>query len=148
MALNVVFIVVTASLAIQLAVLFLLIYGYKLKRKLQFRQHGLAMSAAVFVHLAAVFAIMVPSFVLAVIPEYITAHPFELASIVSLFHMVFGAAAISLGVWRVASWRFRKNFAGCFNKKKYMLSTMIVWLVALSFGIALYSIFNWAVLMG
>ena len=29
-----------------------------------------------------------------------------------------------------------------------MLATLIVWLVALFFGISLYAIFNWAILMG
>jgi hypothetical protein len=148
MALNVTFAIVTASLVIQVVVLFLLVYGYLLKRRLKFRQHGITMAAAVFVHLTAVFVIMVPSFVRVVFPEYIVALPFQLPSLVSLVHIVFGALALSLGIWRVTSWRFRKNLAGCFNKKKYMLSTMIIWLIALGFGITLYTIFNWAILMG
>jgi hypothetical protein len=148
MALNVTFAIVTASLAIQVVVLFLLVYGYLLKRRLKFRQHGITMSVAVFVHLTAVFVIMVPSFVRAVLPEYIVVRPFELASLVSLFHIVFGGLAVSLGIWRVASWRFRKNLAGCFNKKGFMRSTIIIWLAALGFGITLYTIFNWTILMG
>jgi uncharacterized membrane protein YozB (DUF420 family) len=146
--LNIFFVTVTASLIIQVVVLFLLVYGYLLKRRLKFRQHGLTMAAAVLVHLTAVFTIMIPSFVRAVIPEYIVTRPFELASLVSVFHITFGALAVSLGIWRVASWRFRKNFAGCFNKKKFMRNTMIIWLFALGFGITLYTIFNWAILMG
>lgn len=148
MTLNIPFVIVTTSLVIQVAVLFLLAYGYVLKRRLKFRQHGITMVVAVFVHLTAVFVIMVPSFVLAVFPEYIIARPFQLPFLVSLVHIVTGGLALSLGVWRVASWRFRKNLAGCFNKKKFMLSTMIIWLVALLFGITLYTIFNWAILMG
>jgi hypothetical protein len=148
MPLNIVFIIVTLSLAIQVAVLYLLAYGYLLYRRFKFRKHGVIMATAVFVHLTAVFAIMVPSFVLAVFPYYIVPHTFELTSIVSIFHEVIGGLSLALGVWFVASWRFHKDFKGCFNKRKPMLVTMIVWVAALIFGIALYTIFNLAILTG
>ncbi len=148
MAFNIIFAIVTTSLVIQLVVLSLLMYGYLLKRRLKFRAHGVIMAWAVFVHLAAVFAIMVPSFVYAVLPFYIVAHPLELTSIVSLIHEVTGALALALGVWFVASWRFHKDLKGCFNKKKFMLGTIIIWIAALLFGIIQYTIFNWNILMG
>ncbi len=91
---------------------------------------------------------MVPSFVLAVFPYYVVPHTLELVSIFSLMHEVTGGLSFALGVWFVASWRFRKDFKGCFNKRKLMLATMIVWVTALAFGITLYIIFNWAILMG
>jgi hypothetical protein len=148
MVLDVTFVIVTASLILQVVVLSLLIYGYRLNRRLKFRLHGVVMAYAVFAHLAGVFAIMVPAFALAVLPKFIVAHPFELTSIVSIIHEVTGGLALALGVWFVASWRFRKDFKGCFNKRKLMLATMIVWVAALIFGIAQYLIFNWAVLTG
>jgi hypothetical protein len=148
MALNLVFVIVTLSLVIQVAVLSLLLYGYLLYRRFKFRKHGVIMAMAVFVHLTAVFAIMVPSFVLATFPFYIILHTFELVSVVSIFHEVTGGLALVLGVWFVASWRFHKDFKGCFNKRKPMLITMIVWVTALAFGIALYTVFNWAILTG
>lgn len=147
-ALNATFLIVTVSLVFQIVVLFLLLYGYTFYRRLKFRKHGIMMALAVFVHLATVFAVMVPSFVLAVFPHYILLHPLELTSIFSLIHEVTGALALGLGVWFVVSWRFRKSFTGCFNKRRAMLATMIIWLLALTFGIALYSIFNWSILMG
>ena len=139
--------IATTSLTIQFIVLFLLVYGYLLKRRLKFRQHGITMAVAVVLHLAMVFVIMIPSFVFAVFPEYIVRSPLELTSIIGLVHEVAGALAISLGVWLVASWRFRRDFKGCFNKKKIMLGTMIIWVAALLFGIALYTIFYWAILI-
>jgi hypothetical protein len=148
MALNLVFVIVTLSLIIQVVVLCLLAYGYLLYLRFKFRRHGIIMATAVFVHLTAVFAIMVPSFVLAVFPFYIVPHTFELVSMVSIFHEVTGGVALALGIWFVASWRFHKDFKGCFNKRKPMLATMIVWVSALIFGIALYTIFNWAILTG
>jgi hypothetical protein len=148
MVLNIVFAIVTVSLLIQVVILSLLVYGFRLNRRLKFRQHGVIMAYAVFVHLAAVAAIMIPSFVLAIFPYFIVPHALELVSIVSIIHEITGALALALGVWFVASWRFHKDFKGCFNKRKPMLITLIVWVTALAFGIALYTILNWAILMG
>ena len=137
--------VATTSLAIQIIVLFLLTYGYMLKRRGVFQRHGFVMATALFVHLAFVFGIMIPSFVVAIFPEYVAVHVYDLTSIVSLIHVPLGALALSLGVWLVASWRFH-DVKGCFKKKRIMLTTMAIWLVSLSFGIALYTILYWAVL--
>ena len=96
----------------------MLVYGYLLKRKLKFRQHGFVMAVAVVLHLTMVFYVMIPSFVLAVIPDYTVPVPFSLVSVAGVIHGVLGATALLLGVSFVASWRFRKNPQGCFNKKK------------------------------
>jgi hypothetical protein len=145
---NAVFAIVTLSLAIQIAVLALLIYGYVMFRRLNFRKHGVIMALAVALHMVMVFALMVPSFVLAVLPFFIEVNPFQLTSLVSIFHEITGAIALGLGVWFVASWRFRKNFSGCFNKRKLMVITMVSWLTTLTLGIALYIILNWTILVG
>jgi uncharacterized membrane protein YozB (DUF420 family) len=132
---------ITASLIIQIIVLILLAYGYLLKRKSKYRQHGLVMAAAVVVHLLMIFYIMIPSFVLAIVPEYILASPLELTSIVGLFHGILGIVALALGVWLVVAWRFNRDFNGCFARKKFMTPTLLVWVAALLLGIALYIIF-------
>ena len=106
------------------------------------------MAWAVALHVVMVFALMVPSFVLALLPFYIFVNPLELTSIVSIFHEIAGAIALGFGVWFVAAWRFRRDFRGCFNKRRLMLFTMVVWLTALALGISLYTILNWTVLMG
>ena len=131
----------TASLIIQIIVLFLLIYGYHLKRKLKFRQHGITMTTAVVLHLTMVFYIMIPSLVRAVIPDYIVPAPLAIVSVVGIIHGILGTITLSLGVWIVASWRFRKNIQGCINRKKTMLKTLTVWVATLIFGITLYAIF-------
>ncbi len=79
---NPVALTITVSLAIQIIVLFLLMYGYLLNRKLKFRQHGLVMATAVVLHLTMVFYVMVPSFVLAVIPDYSVPTPLSIVSVV------------------------------------------------------------------
>ena len=140
--------IITAILAVQIVVLLLLVYGYLLKRKLKFRQHGFVMAVAVVLHLTMVFYVMIPSFVLAVIPDYTVPVPFSLVSVAGVIHGVLGATALSLGVSFVASWHFRKNLQGCFNKKKIMLKTLIVWATSLAFGIILYAVFIGQLLTG
>lgn|GEM_PF-648055 len=130
-----------ASLLIQISILAMLIYGYYLKRKLRFRRHGLVMAYAAILHLGFVLGIMIPSFALVVVPHYIVATPLMLASMVGLIHGITGTATVVLAVWLVYAWRFRKDFSGCFSRKKAMLPTLSLWLVTLMLGIALFVIF-------
>ncbi len=103
------------------------------------------MAWAVVLHLIAIFAIMIPSLVLAVIPEFIIRNTYGIVSTITLIHVPFGIAAVSFGVWFVIAWRYQ-GLRGCFNRKKLMLGTMISWLVSLFFGIALYLVFFWSLL--
>ena len=95
------------------------------------------MAAAVVLHLTMVFYVMIPSFVLAVIPDYSGSVPLSIVSVVGVIHAILGAMALSLGFWLVGSWRFRRNLQGCINKKKIMLKTIIIWAAALILGIIL-----------
>ena len=138
---NSVALTITANLVVQIVVLILLGYGYNLKSKLKFRQHGIVMSTALILHLIMAAYVMIPSLVFAVIEEYILPAPLGTTSIVTLIHAVLGSIALLFGVWIVASWRFQKNIQGCFTRKKYMLKTLTVWVASLVFGIILYAIF-------
>lgn len=137
-----------SSLILQLVVLALLLYGYLLKRKLRFRRHGLIMATAALLHLGFVLGIMIPSFVLAIIPDYIIAAPLMLVSIVGLIHGVTGTVTIVLAVWLVFAWRFRKDFSGCFSRKKIMLPTLTLWVATLLLGVVLFLIFYGPALVG
>lgn len=133
--------IITVSLIIQITVLILLITGYMLKRRLQFRKHGIIMTTAVILHLSMVFSVMIPSLVLGVIPYYIVPFPLQIISVVTIIHGILGATTASLGVWLVASWRFQKSIQGCIRRKKYMLKTLAIWITTLIFGITLYTLF-------
>jgi hypothetical protein len=141
------FIIPTIALIIQIIVLALLIYGYSLYRHLMFKLHGKIMAWAVVLHLIVIFAVMIPSLVLAVIPEYIIQRTYSTVSAITLIHVPLGITAASLGVWFVIAWRIQ-GLRGCFNRKKLMLATMITWLSSLSLGITLYAIFYWSLLFG
>jgi hypothetical protein len=141
------FLIPAIALLIQIIVLALLIYGYLLFKRLMFQRHGKIMAWAVVLHLIVIFAIIIPSLILAVIPEYIVRHSYGMVSIITLIHVPLGITAVSFGVWFVIAWRYQ-GLKGCFNRKKLMLATMITWLVSLFFGILLYSIFYWSLLFG
>jgi hypothetical protein len=145
---NFVALTITASLIIQIIVLFLLTYGYYLKSKLKFRKHGLTMTAAVVLHLSTVFFVMIPSLVASVIPDYIVKAPLQIVSVVGIIHGILGVTAAALGIWLVASWRFQKSIQGCISRKKFMLKTLTIWVTALVFGIALYALFIGPLLAG
>jgi uncharacterized membrane protein len=106
------------------------------------------MSTALILHLIMSVYVMVPSFVWAVIPEYIISKPLSLTSVVGLIHGILGLVALLLGVWIVASWRFRKNIQGCIRRKKTMLKTIVIWIASLVLGIILYVIFIGSLLKG
>lgn len=139
---------ITANLIIQVIVLLMLSYGYFLKRKQKFRQHGLVMASALIIHLIMIFYVMIPSFVYAVVPHYILVRPQELASIVGLIHGILGSITAVLGVGLVALWRFQKNVEGCFKRKKFMIPTIAAWISSLLLGILLYAIFIGPLLAG
>ena len=137
----------TGSLIIQFIVLFLLFYGYSLKRKLKFLQHGKTMAVALVLHLIMIFALMIPSFAYAVLPSYIIPFPLQLISIIGLLHGIAGILVMILGGWLVAAWHFSKEFTGCYKRKLIMRVTIAAWISALILGIVLYLLFYGAVLL-
>jgi len=131
----------TVGLIIQLVVFVMLLLGYASKRSLEFRRHGAIMAGAVFLHLINVVVIMIPSFALAVLPEFIIPEPFITKSLIGLIHGVSGILAIVLGVYLVVAWRFRADVKGCIRRKQTMRLTLVLWLIALILGILLYALF-------
>lgn len=138
----------TASLIIQLVVFIMLLLGYAYKRRLKFRRHGTIMAGAVFLHLITIIVIMIPSFALAVVPEYIIPKPLMMISLVGLIHGVTGILAIALGLYLVAAWRFQADVKGCIRRKPTMRITLVLWLIALVLGIVLYALFYVPMLVG
>jgi uncharacterized membrane protein YozB (DUF420 family) len=144
---NHIFVIATISLVLQFVILFILSYAFWLERKRKHRLHAVFMTGALVLHLSTIFVIMVPSFILAILPYFIIRYPFAVGSLVSLVHVPLGLLAVSLGTWIILSWKL-KGFSSCFSRKKIMLTTMIVWIASLLFGIALYIILNWSVFAG
>jgi len=131
-----VLLVSTLSLIVELVVLGLLTFGYTLKRKKKFRQHGITMTTALVLHLVTIFSWMIWSFT-----SFLGAGSVDygnLLVLVVLAHVTFGIIAASLGVWLVASWHLQTDVQKCFGRKRIMLTTISLWLTAILLGIVLY----------
>lgn len=126
----------TLSLVIQLVVIGLLLGGVWLKVVKKFRQHGITMLAAVVLHAVMIFAWMIPSFSLFISPSSINLA--DTITVMILVHAFTGIAATVLGIWLVAAWRLQADMKTCFAKKRVMLVTITLWLMALVIGISLY----------
>ena len=137
----------TVSLAFQLAILALLIVGFGFKQHLRFRMHGLTMLMAFAIHLIIIGVVMLPSFVVGLIPK-ILEKPTSLISLSSIFMAVSGTATVILAIWIIGTWRLRQSTKFCAPKKKLMLATFILWLISLSLGVIFYFILNWSSLFG
>jgi hypothetical protein len=136
----------TVTLLSQVAVFVLLLGGYTLKKMGRFRVHGVFMLVGVVLHLAVIGFIMVPSYVLSLIP--VAARPVDIVSVLASVHGVAGTTAAVLGVWIVGSWRLRRSWEYCVPKKKWMLITFTVWSASLVLGFLLYLSLFWALLFG
>jgi hypothetical protein len=139
--------IATISLVLQLSILTLLLASFVLNRKKKFRIHGLLMLFAVVFHIGLILTIMVPSFVIALIPMVLAA-PTGTISILSTVHAAAGTFTAAIGVWIVTSWRLRQSLQYCAPKKKAMVATFIIWLVSIALGISLYLFFYWTSLFG
>jgi uncharacterized membrane protein YozB (DUF420 family) len=126
----------TASLVIQLVVLCLLLGGVCLKATKKFRQHGITMLTAVVLHAVMIFAWMIPSFSLFLSPGSINLA--DTITVIILVHAFTGIASTVLGIWLVVAWRLKADMKTCFAKKRVMLVTITLWLIALVIGFILY----------
>ena len=130
---DIIFLIATANFLLQVIVLGLLIRGYWLKKMKKFRQHGINMLAAVVLHIIMVLSVMIPS--LFAIYEANLGVTILTTAVV---HGIVGVLTVLLGIWLVASWHLQTSMQTCFAKKKVMLVTLSLWLVAISLGIILY----------
>jgi hypothetical protein len=126
----------TLSLVIEFVVLGLLAFAYVLRGQKKYRQHGITMSAALVLHLVTIFSWMIWSFIAFFNSGSVNYG--DLIVMVTLAHVAFGIIAASLGVWLVASWHLQVDMQRCFARKKIMLTTITLWLAAISIGIILY----------
>ena len=140
----------TASLIIEMAALALLTVGYVLKGRRKYREHGVTMTIAVILHLVTIASVMIPSLLAGFFPPTGispgTINYADTIVMISLVHVALGITAASIGVWLVGSWHLKTDVSKCFPKKRFMIATLTIWLIAILLGIFLYISF-WANLL-
>jgi uncharacterized membrane protein YozB (DUF420 family) len=131
-----VFLASTFVLVVEFVILGLLTFGYTLKRKQKYRQHGITMTSAVVLHLVTIFTWMIQTMII-----YLSAIQIDLGNVLQLtifLHVILGTIAAALGVWLVASWHLQTDVQKCFARKRIMLTTITLWSAAILLGIVLY----------
>jgi len=108
-----------------------------MKRRKMIRAHGIIMLLAVVVHSLTLLTIMMPSFSSSLIPHILENFATPM-SIISIFHGVTGLLALLFGIWIVAAWHLSPSTQACYRKKFAMRITLVLWLIALILGFAIY----------
>lgn len=132
-----VLLIATLTLLSQVGVFILLYAGVQLKKMGRYREKGILMAVGVILHLTNIFVIMVPSFLIGLVPQ-IVKPPIAVNTFLVPIHVATGTVAAALGVWIVGAWRFRKSLEYCAPKKHWMRVTLYVWLASVLLGFILY----------
>jgi uncharacterized membrane protein YozB (DUF420 family) len=131
---------IDVNLILQIAMLLIIFTSWLYKKRLRFKIHGTLMGIAVSLHVVSFFAVMEPLFSAGF--SYFTTATSELVVQIVWFHVVPGAIAMVLAIFVVSTWALKpSNLAACRRKKRLMDVTVLLWLVALMFGIATYIVF-------
>jgi hypothetical protein len=124
------------SLVLQVVILFLLVLGLPFFRgqinKKNFMFHGYSTVAAIVLHTALIFVVMVPSFT-GGLSELSGLSLFDSVTVWS--HVVLGTAAEVLGVILVAAWLIQGPARlACGRWKKWMMPIFVVWVISIVNG--------------
>lgn len=125
------------NLGFQIVILALIVTGYVFKLKGKYRVHGSLMFAAVILNIVSFALVMGPSILgfNAIITE-----PLRDVSLVAVAHGIMGGIALISGAVLAFSWHLQTSFKNCLRRKRLMKPTIILWTLALLFGIWLYTI--------
>lgn len=125
------------TLLSQIALLLILIVGYKLIKDKKLKTHGLIMSIAVLLHTITIFMVMIPSFIIHF--DTLLKNAFSLGVIITWIHALAGITAELLGIVLIFEWKFQPPPKMTCIKRKWMMRPLfMLWTLALMLGIAFY----------
>ena len=125
------------TLISQIAILLLLLMGYRYKKARKLREHGLAMATAVLFHVVVIFLVMVPS-----LAKNVGAlgNISSAGVIITWIHAIAGILAVIMGLFLVTAWRFTPPpYLACVKRKVFMRPLLILWVFVLILGISFYT---------
>jgi hypothetical protein len=125
------------NLGFQIVILSLILAGFFLKLKGKYLLHGVLMFVGVVLNIVSFILVMGPS-ILGF--EIIVVQPLSYISVIAVVHGVIGGIALISGAVLVFSWHLQRSFKNCLKRKRAMKPTIILWTLALLFGIWLYTI--------
>jgi hypothetical protein len=135
---DIIVLIASLSLVVQIATLSIVISGYILKRRMQLIRHGTLMLVAVVLQFFSFLLIMGPAF-LSLVENGLVQRPIWLSTI-TLFHASLGGVALATGIWITASWHLQTSIDNCIKRKVVMRYLIVIWILALILGITLYTL--------
>jgi uncharacterized membrane protein YozB (DUF420 family) len=128
------------NLIMQIVILIIIVVSLVYKNKRKFRVHAGLMGAAVILQVVSLFAVMLPSFNHNY--DYFTTATSELGVQTTWIHAILGTITLILGSILFIAWALQPaNIAACSRRKRLMDITILLWVIALMFGIATYIAF-------
>lgn len=128
------------NVGLQVGLALLLSLGFIFKRRGVFFLHGAFMLIATVLNAVSFLLVMGPS--LLGFGRVVVDYPLSKFSMAIVAHASLGSIAEILAIWIVGSWRLRSETHYCIRRKRIMLATAVLWLIALSLGVLIY-IFNY-----
>jgi hypothetical protein len=107
---------------------------------MQLIRHGTFMLVAVVLELFSFALVMGPSFLSLVGTGFIQ-RPI-LLSTVTMVHASLGAVTLVTGIWIAGSWHLQTSIDNCKKRKGVMRYLLVIWILALIFGIILYTLLH------
>jgi uncharacterized membrane protein YozB (DUF420 family) len=127
--------ITTISLALQLLVFALLIFGYYRFRAGDLIGHGLVLVSATVVHIGAIILRMIPAF--STDPQFLSIM-LDPLNLMHWSHVALGLLAPALGLYISLRWVLHGSNPRFCRGKLLMRITFVVWFVSLLFGIVMY----------
>lgn len=124
------------TLLTQIALLALLIWGFREVKKKRLMKHGYLMSGAIILHSITIVLIMIPSFIL---HFQLLIEDFSLGVIITWIHVLLGIGTLVLGGYLMSAWQFcQSSLIVCRRRRQLMIPLFVSWLFTLIFGVAFY----------
>jgi uncharacterized membrane protein YozB (DUF420 family) len=120
------------SLILQLLSLAVLVIGFIVVKRKNYKIHGGAMFAAGALNVISVLIVMLPV-ALRLLDNSIPGFNFLFRS-----HILLGIVVIALAGYILVEWRFQNPGPTCFQRKKWMLGLSLGWMAQVIMGILLF----------
>jgi uncharacterized membrane protein YozB (DUF420 family) len=133
-----IFFMATLSLVAQIVTLFMITYGYILKRKSKFLTHATLMFAALLVHFSAFLLLMIPAFLSLYNNGFI--QKLTWLSLTTFTHATLGGVTLISAIYLVGVWHFQASTRNCIKRRLLMRYVFVLWILSLILGVAIYAL--------
>lgn len=120
------------SMMLQLIALGLLIVGFIVAKRKNYKVHGLIMFIAAVLNIVSVLTVMIP---VALRLTNISIPGFNL---IYRTHNFLGLIVIGTSSYILVDWRFQKPGPTCFQRKKWMLGLALSWIAQVIIGMLVF----------